>query len=144
MILRPPTSKRTCTLFPYRTLFRSSNRRPEARVRPKYQNSGRWKDAARERIFNSNAGSNAPANARSLEVPPQSHGEAIVLGTYHYIAFGLFGAFCAFDLIARSRDFPDIRFWRLKGVAFTMLYFAVAPFAQIGRASCRERVCLYV
>ena len=54
-----------------------------------------------------------------------------MLGTYHYIALGLFGAFCAIDLAARARAFPYIRFWRLKGIASTFLYFAVATFAPL-------------
>ncbi len=54
-----------------------------------------------------------------------------MLGTYHYIALGLFAAFAAVDLIARARAFPDIRFWRLKGIAFTSLYFAIATFAPL-------------
>ena len=54
-----------------------------------------------------------------------------MLGTYHYIALGLFGAFCAIDLVARARAFPYIRFWRLKGIASTFLYFAVATFAPL-------------
>lgn len=54
-----------------------------------------------------------------------------MLGTYHFIAFGLFAAFAATDLVARARAFPDVPFWRTKGVAFTLLYFAVATFAPL-------------
>ena len=39
-----------------------------------------------------------------------------MLGLYHYIAFGLFGAFAAVDLATRARSFPEVTLWRLKGV----------------------------
>ena len=54
-----------------------------------------------------------------------------MLGLYHYIAFGLFGAFAALDLVARARRFPDISYWRLKGLAFTALYFGLATYAPL-------------
>jgi sterol desaturase/sphingolipid hydroxylase (fatty acid hydroxylase superfamily) len=54
-----------------------------------------------------------------------------MFGLYHYIALGLFGAFAGVDLIARARKYPDIRYWRLKGIAFTLLYFAAATFAPL-------------
>jgi sterol desaturase/sphingolipid hydroxylase (fatty acid hydroxylase superfamily) len=50
---------------------------------------------------------------------------------YHWIAFGMFALFAALDILARARRFPDVRFWRLKGLAFTALYFAVATFAPL-------------
>lgn len=54
-----------------------------------------------------------------------------MLGLYHYIAFGLFAAFIATDLLVRARAFPDVALWPLKGLAFTALYFAVATFAPL-------------
>jgi sterol desaturase/sphingolipid hydroxylase (fatty acid hydroxylase superfamily) len=54
-----------------------------------------------------------------------------MLGLYHYIAFGLFGAFAAIDLVARARRFPDVAYWRLKGAAFTALYFALATYSPL-------------
>ena len=42
---------------------------------------------------------------------------------------GLFAGFGAIDLVARARVFPDVSYWRLKGVAFMLLYFAAATFA---------------
>ena len=54
-----------------------------------------------------------------------------MLGIYHYIAFGLFGAFAALDLIGRARVFPEVRHWPLKGIAFMLLYFAAATFAPL-------------
>jgi sterol desaturase/sphingolipid hydroxylase (fatty acid hydroxylase superfamily) len=54
-----------------------------------------------------------------------------MFGTYHSIALGLFVAFAAVDLVARARVFPDVPNWKLKGIAFTLLYFAVATFAPL-------------
>jgi len=54
-----------------------------------------------------------------------------MLGLYHYIALGLFGAFAAVDLLVRARRFPEVGRWRLKGIAFMLLYFAVATFAPL-------------
>ena len=52
-----------------------------------------------------------------------------MFGTFHLIALGLFVAFAAVDLVARARVFPDVPLWKLKGIAFTLLYFAVATYA---------------
>jgi len=57
--------------------------------------------------------------------------ERVMLGLYHYIAFGLFGAFAVLDLFARARKFPDISYWRLKGLAFAALYFALATYSPL-------------
>ena len=54
-----------------------------------------------------------------------------MLGLYHYIAFALFGAFAALDLVARARSFPDVSYWRLKGLAFATLYFGLATFSPL-------------
>ena len=54
-----------------------------------------------------------------------------MLGLYHIIALGLFGAFAALDLVARARIFPEVGGWRLKGIAFMLLYFAAATFAPL-------------
>ncbi|MDQ4088024.1 MAG: sterol desaturase family protein [Pseudomonadota bacterium] len=54
-----------------------------------------------------------------------------MLGLYHYIAFGLFAGFAALDLVTRARSFPEVRHWRLKGLAFTFLYFAAATYAPL-------------
>lgn len=54
-----------------------------------------------------------------------------MLGLYHYIALALFAAFAAVDLVARARRFPDVRYWRLKGAAFMLLYFAAATYAPL-------------
>ncbi len=54
-----------------------------------------------------------------------------MFGLYHYIAFGLFAGFAILDLVARARPLPDVRYWRLKGVAFTLLYFAAATWSPL-------------
>ena len=54
-----------------------------------------------------------------------------MFGLYHWIALGLFAAFAALDLIARARSFPDVAYWRLKGVGFMLLYFAAATYAPL-------------
>ena len=43
-----------------------------------------------------------------------------------YIALGLFAAFALLDLVAGARIFPKIHYWRLKGILFTALYFAIS------------------
>ena len=54
-----------------------------------------------------------------------------MIGLYHYIAVGLFAGFAALDLVARARRFPDVNYWRLKGTAFMLLYFAVSTYAPL-------------
>lgn len=54
-----------------------------------------------------------------------------MFGTYHYIALGLFAGFIALELIGRAQPWPEIGGWRLKGLAFTLLYFFVATFAPL-------------
>lgn len=49
--------------------------------------------------------------------------------TYHYIIFGLFGAFALADLMLRSRHFPEVRQWRAMGAASLLLYFCIATWA---------------
>src|SRR3712207_1866032 len=54
-----------------------------------------------------------------------------MLGLYHYIAFGLFAGFAAVDLVGGARAFPEVAHWRLKGLAFMLLYFAAATYAPL-------------
>lgn len=54
-----------------------------------------------------------------------------MFGIYHWIALGLFGAFAVLEIAARSRRWPEIVGWRLKGAAFTLLYFAITTFAPL-------------
>ena len=48
---------------------------------------------------------------------------------YHYIVVGLFVLFALADHFGRSRQFPDIRFWRAMGVVSFLLYFTIATLA---------------
>lgn len=54
-----------------------------------------------------------------------------MLGIYHYIAFALFGTFALLDMAGRARVFPDVPYWKLQGIAFTALYFAIATLAPL-------------
>ena len=54
-----------------------------------------------------------------------------MIGLYHYIALGLFAGFALLELISRGRSFPPVTMWRLKGSAFTLLYFALATAAPL-------------
>ncbi len=54
-----------------------------------------------------------------------------MLGLYHYIALGLFAAFAVADLAIKARRFPSVRFWRVKGIVSTLLYFAAATYAPL-------------
>ncbi len=54
-----------------------------------------------------------------------------MFGLYHWIALGLFGAFVALDLIGRAQAWPQVGGWRAKGIAFTILYFAVGTFMPL-------------
>ena len=54
-----------------------------------------------------------------------------MFGLYHYIAVGLFAGFAAIDLVVRARSFPEVTYWRLKGTAFMLLYFAVATYSPL-------------
>lgn len=51
--------------------------------------------------------------------------------TYHLIAYGLFAAFAILELIAKGRVFPAMPYWKLRGLAFTALYFAIGTFAPL-------------
>ena len=54
-----------------------------------------------------------------------------MLGIYHLTALGMFVAFALLDLVVRARRFPDIPLWKSKGIAFTLLYFAVVTYAPL-------------
>src|SRR3546814_16810362 len=116
MILLPPRSTRTDTLFPYTTLVRSAGL------------LGYYAFAVRPFFFDglTNIG----------QVPVASKASALDLR--NPFAAGRINA-CAslsdmIDLGARQRFSP----WRASGSRM------VALLAEIGRESCRERVCQYV
>ncbi|MBO9519003.1 MAG: sterol desaturase family protein [Porphyrobacter sp.] len=54
-----------------------------------------------------------------------------MLGTYHLIAAAMFVTFIALDMIGRARSFPDVPYWRAKGIFFTLAYFAVATYSPL-------------
>ena len=54
-----------------------------------------------------------------------------MIGLYHYVALGLFAGFALLELVSRGRNFPQVSRWRIKGVAFALLYFAVATYAPL-------------
>lgn len=56
-----------------------------------------------------------------------------MIGMFHYVAFGLFAAFALLEVLlaAGGRRFPPIARWKMKGAAFTLLYFAVATYAPL-------------
>src|SRR3546814_18891535 len=103
MILRPPRSTRTDTLFPYTTLFRSQ---------------------APRSTFAQHA---LVAQARVTTVAIYT--SATPVAQQHKPVFMRFPAYCV-----GAAAGPDKRSQRSPGINN----------AQIGRASCRERVCQYV
>lgn len=54
-----------------------------------------------------------------------------MIGTYHYIALALFAGFVLLELLVSGRMFPNVSAWRIKGAAFTLLYFSVGTFAPL-------------
>ena len=54
-----------------------------------------------------------------------------MIGLYHYIALGLFAGFAVLELVLKGGNFPAIARWRLRGAAFTLLYFALATYAPL-------------
>ena len=54
-----------------------------------------------------------------------------MIGLYHYIALGLFAGFAALELVLKGGNFPAVARWRLRGAAFTLLYFALATYAPL-------------
>lgn len=54
-----------------------------------------------------------------------------MFGLYHIIALSLFAGFALVELVAKSGNFPAIARWRLRGIGFTLLYFALATYAPL-------------
>lgn len=48
-----------------------------------------------------------------------------------YIFFGMFGAFCLVDFIYSARAYPEMRFWRLRGLISFTVYVAVVTYAPL-------------
>ncbi len=51
------------------------------------------------------------------------------MNIYHYIVIALFLAFAFADHFGSRHDFPNVRFWRVVGVASFVLYYAIATLA---------------
>lgn len=51
------------------------------------------------------------------------------MNAFYYIIIGMFAAFALADTVSRARAFPEIRYWRVIGVAMTVAYYAVATYA---------------
>src|SRR3546814_13128550 len=114
MIRRPPRSTRTDTLFPYTTLFRSAKRSRHPNIHP----------------FPSSVDVAHFAKARAAIADPADQVEwpKPRLGFY-----GVIDERMDIDLVARLADARP--HWPIVMVG------PVAKIAQVGRASCRERVC---
>src|SRR3546814_15582760 len=112
MILRPPRSTRTDTLFPYTTLFRSlvDSDNDRGAIKAFFQPAG--------------------DNSDNAMVPTLlSHDDNVVIRIYLRRGFFEHGIFDIAPLM--------IELIELGGDFFT-------KYVEIGRASCRERVCQYV
>src|SRR3546814_15797394 len=114
MILRPPRSTRTDTLFPYTTLFRS-----DAVV------GGTWPEIGFLLPTPSQHGRPDPK--------PLAPGEEVILSDAIVVLRP--------DLPSDERDSAR-HFLQMLGAAYQAL--DLPPVESIGRASCWERVCQYV
>src|SRR3546814_11429157 len=116
MIRRPPRSTRTDTLFPYTTLFRSVRARREIIGADTLKRGGEVLDGV---VAGRRAGMAAGAGEGDLE-----------------IGIGLLSALEAVeDWLAVRAEQP---------AAAVAVQHHLCALSQIGRASCRERVCTYV
>src|SRR3546814_12654777 len=123
MIRRPPRSTRTDTLFPYTTLFRSCDTtgiEPDFAIVKfkKLAGGGYFKIINRA----------VPEALRTLGYG-EGEIEAIIR---HAVGHGTL------------ENAPGVNHDRLKAKGFTESALQALEAGQIGRASCRERVCQYV
>src|SRR3546814_11418667 len=109
MILRPPRSTRTDTLFPYTTLFRSERH-----------------------VLDADVGDQAMRAALGIHVV--EHRAAAVHGPVAHVEVAV---------ADRGHAFDDAESPVHAGLA-DLVAEDVQLVAEIGRASCRERVCQYV
>jgi len=54
-----------------------------------------------------------------------------MLGLLDWIFVSIFGVFCALDFVVHPRSFPQMPFWRLRGMAFFVVYFLMSGFAPL-------------
>src|SRR3546814_17932883 len=121
MIRRPPISTRTDTLFPYTTLFRSAA-----------GHDGVHRAALRLAAY-------LPLHRSAARVEPLV-GAVLVLLAGEHLAAGVGG------FLRRDAIFDGGAAHHLLHLLFHLVAAArhVGHVAEIGRASCRERVCQYV
>jgi len=58
------------------------------------------------------------------------------MNIYYYITIGLFAAFALADTIYRARKFPNIRYWRVIGIAATIAAVGVSIPISLAAAWC--------
>src|SRR3546814_16884256 len=121
MIRPPPRSTRTDTLFPYTTLFRSTALECFASLAMTTIVNGPTRVEGKMQRGQMMSGERGWDRARWL----------------WWLA--LAGGISFFAAVYQRLDGPPIWAWKTSGVAFLALWAA-----EIGRASCRERVCQYV
>src|SRR3546814_17276150 len=130
MILRPPRSTRTYTLFPYTTLFRSADVIADPRMRC----ARPGEEALQE---------GTPADARAVrsegfEILRKAARAQSVVADRHRRRSNAAGAREAVGFAVERDIGIDPRHQRRE------IDREIAREAKIGRASCRERVCQYV
>src|SRR3546814_12635470 len=133
MIRRPPRSTRTDTLFPYTTLFRSW---PRPGARPTAAGAGRGRRARTPQRSCVAAFEHAPRQRDELPaVGVLAHGEHALRAESEPEprVVAVAEPLAVFEHVAGR--FPGSGF-------VVVLVQLLAP--EIGRASCRERVCQYV
>src|SRR3546814_23308 len=151
MIRRPPRSTRTDTLFPYTTLFRSHR----GRFHPNGRHSHRGISLASCLVlftsWNVNNGSrqttaHASAQGFSAKVEAEhTSAIAVMLSRFgdpeHPHLFGMRSIYRR-----RTRPLASCEFAAMlsKLQAGQPFYCRLGSNSQLGRASCRERVCQYV
>src|SRR3546814_20251579 len=125
MILRPPRSTRTDTLFPYTTLFRSKTTLYNGRTGEPYDN---------------------PITVGYVYILKLAHLvddkiHARSTGPYSMITQQPLGGKAQFG----GQRFGEMEVWALEayGAAYCLQELLTIK-SEIGRASCRERVCQYV
>src|SRR3546814_14069403 len=128
MIRRPPRSTRTDTLFPYTTLFRSTGYGLSARQ-------------TRQRIFARQSVRHGARTVRRAHVhlsPRRRHYPRLQRSARQLCAMSE----SQYDLCAANKVAQvTLAFWFIKICATTL---GETAGDQIGRVSCRERVCQYV
>jgi len=54
-----------------------------------------------------------------------------MLGLLDWVFISIFGVFCVLDFVVHPRAFPQMPFWRLRGVAFFIVYFFLAGYSPL-------------